>query len=240
MREYCLCGIFRSTDASSESSGEIDPAVWRAWLSLAGRSRAELWRGFGWLGEMEGTFSNRGTPAAVAYGLWLSFGHIGADMVLSRKYSTFFKIVLGGKTLSELDLDELDELEDSEDEAVLEEYRRKRIAEIKALTERQKFGTVGEISAQDYVNEVNKAGEGIWVVLHLYKQGNLPTIFVYFEGELKKQIAGPLEFRGPNLTQDELEYILGKTGAIETDIKEDPRPKIKDKLFSDLAETNDW
>lgn len=38
----------------------------------------------------------------------------------------------------------------------------------------------------------------------------------------------------------EFEYLLGKTGAVETDIKEDPRPKIKDKLFTDLADTNDW
>lgn len=70
-----------------------------------------------------------------------------------------------------MNLDELDELEDSEDEAILLEYRNKRIAEIKALSERPKFGYVGEISAQDYVNEVNRAGEGIWVILHLYKQG---------------------------------------------------------------------
>nr|CAI5863825.1 unnamed protein product [Callosobruchus analis] len=183
-----------------------------------------------------------------------------------------------GKNLADLNLEELDELEDSEDEAVLEEYRRKRIAEIKALAQRQKFGTVGEISAQDYVNEVNKAGEGIWVVLHLYKQGiplcalvnehlrilaakyptvkflksistvcipnypdtNLPTIFIYFEGELKQQITGPLELRGPNLTLEEFEFLLGNTGAVNTTIKEDPRPKIKDKLFSDLSDTNDW
>lgn len=38
----------------------------------------------------------------------------------------------------------------------------------------------------------------------------------------------------------ELEYIIGKTGAIETAIKEDPRPKVKDKMFSDLADSNDW
>ena len=85
------------------------------------------------------------------------------------------------------------------------------------------YGDVREISADDYVAQVNKAGEGVWVVLHLYKQGvplcalinqymvamavkfptvkflrsisttcipnypdqNLPTCFVYFEGELK-------------------------------------------------------
>lgn len=70
-----------------------------------------------------------------------------------------------------MDLDGLDELEDSEDEAVLLEYRKKRIAEIKALSDRSRFGFVREISGVDYVGEVNKAGEGIWVVLHLYKQG---------------------------------------------------------------------
>lgn len=30
---------------------------------------------------------------------------------------------------------------------------------------------VEEISAVDYVEKVNKAGDGIWVFLHLYKQG---------------------------------------------------------------------
>lgn len=33
------------------------------------------------------------------------------------------------------------------------------------------FGEVVEISGQDYIKEVNKAGDGIWVVLSLYKQG---------------------------------------------------------------------
>ncbi|RZC33247.1 NADH dehydrogenase [ubiquinone] complex I, assembly factor 7 -like [Asbolus verrucosus] len=203
---------------------------------------------------------------------------ITEDQIVSMLEETIEQKTSSGKDLSKLDLDELDELEDSEDEAVLLEYRKKRMAEMQALAERSKFGTVGEISAQDYVQEVNKAGEGIWVILHLYKQGiplcalinehmrnlaprfptvkflksisttcipnypdkNLPTIFIYFEGELKNQIVGPLEFRGPNLTQDEFEYLIGKTGAIETSLKEDPRPAVKDKMFADLASTNDW
>ncbi|XP_045502444.1 viral IAP-associated factor homolog [Colias croceus] len=181
------------------------------------------------------------------------------------------------KQLSELDLDGLDELEDSEDEAVIEQYRRQRIAELKQLAEKTKFGEVREISGQDYVQEVNKAGEGIWVVIHLYKQGiqqcallnlhlkelaakypytkflkaiaqtcipnfperNLPSVFVYFEGDLKKQFVGPHELRGTSLTTDELEYLLGQVGAVDTKIKDDPRPKIKDKLFMDLG-NNDW
>ena len=34
-----------------------------------------------------------------------------------------------------------------------------------------KFGEMMEITAVDYVQEINKAGEGIWVILHLYKTG---------------------------------------------------------------------
>ena len=68
-------------------------------------------------------------------------------------------------------MDELDELEDEEDERILEEYRQKRIAEMKELANKSKYGEVWEISAEDYIQEVNKAGEDVWVVLHLYKSG---------------------------------------------------------------------
>ena len=42
---------------------------------------------------------------------------------------------------------------------------------MKAMQLKAKYGDVIEISAVDYVEQVNKAGEGVWVVLHLYKQG---------------------------------------------------------------------
>ncbi|ALC44374.1 viaf, partial [Drosophila busckii] len=178
------------------------------------------------------------------------------------------------KPIDDMDLDELDELEDSEDEAVLEQYRQRRIAEMRAVAEKSKFGSVIEISGQDYVNEVTKAGEGIWVVLHLYANGvplcallhhhmqqlavrfpqtkfvrsvattcipnfpekNLPTIFIYHEGALRKQFIGPLELRGEKLTLDEMEFMLGQAGAVPTEIKEDPRPQIRDKLLADLED----
>lgn len=47
------------------------------------------------------------------------------------------------------------------------------MAEILAVQQKAKFGSVKEISAVDYVDEVNKAGEGVWVVLHLYKTGQV-------------------------------------------------------------------
>ncbi|XP_069684658.1 viral IAP-associated factor homolog [Periplaneta americana] len=189
-----------------------------------------------------------------------------------------------GQQLERLSLDELDELEDEEDEKVILEYRVKRIAQIKAEAAKARYGEVREISAEDYVQHVNKAGEGVWVVLHLFKQGiplcsllnqhlsqlavkfpatkflksisttcipnfpdsNLPSIFIYFEGDLKKQLVGPLEFRGMNITVDELEWILGQAGAVPTQLEEDPRPKVRDVLFSklkcddDLSDDNDW
>merc|ERR1712210_147572 len=39
------------------------------------------------------------------------------------------------------------------------------------MGEKSKYGDVREITAVDYVQEVNKAGDGVFVVLHLYKQG---------------------------------------------------------------------
>jgi hypothetical protein len=45
----------------------------------------------------------------------------------------------------------------------------------------------------------------------------------------------------------ELEWILGQTGAVPTQMDEDPRPKARDVLFSklksnddDLGDGNDW
>ena len=164
--------------------------------------------------------------------------------------------------------------------------RQKRIAEMQAAQMKARFGSLQEITAQDYVEQVNKAGDGVWVVLHLYKSGyplplsdclllevnaililhcafsciwlacrincicicfsvksltlssiplcalinqhlsklaakfpstkilrsisttcipnypdkNLPTIFIYCEGEMKGQLVGPFAFGGMNLT----------------------------------------
>ena len=63
--------------------------------------------------------------------------------------------------------------------------RQQRIAEIQKLQLASKFGDVREISAQDYVDEVNKAGKGVWVVLHLYKSG-YPFVYEPFCSELRE------------------------------------------------------
>ncbi|XP_069492806.1 phosducin-like protein 3 isoform X2 [Ambystoma mexicanum] len=177
------------------------------------------------------------------------------------------------KTYEDMTLDELDENEDEfgeEDERAIELYRQQRMAEFQASQLKNKFGDVMEISGQDYVQEVTKAGEGLWVVLHLYKQGiplcalinqhlsdlartfpavkfikaisttcipnypdrNLPTIFVYLEGAIRAQFIGPLVFGGMNLTKDEIEWKLAESGAIKTELEENPRKPIQDQLMT--------
>lgn len=75
------------------------------------------------------------------------------------------------KYLEDKTLDELDELEDEEEERILLMMRNKRMAEMKAFQSKAQFGSVLEISACDYVKEVNQASKEAYVVLHLYKQG---------------------------------------------------------------------
>ncbi|XP_032616040.2 phosducin-like protein 3 [Hylobates moloch] len=178
-------------------------------------------------------------------------------------------------TYKDMTLEELEDHEDEfneEDEHAIEMYRWQRLAEWKAIKLKDKFGEVLGISGKYYVQEVTKAGEGLRVVLHLYKQGiplcalinqhlsglarkfpdvkfikansticipnypdrNLPMIFVYLEGDIKTQLIGPLVFGGMNLTRDELGWKLSESGAIKTDLEENPKKLIEDVLLSSV------
>lgn len=187
------------------------------------------------------------------------------------------------KGLGEMTLDELNEHEDDideEEERIFEQYRRQRMAEMREAQQKSIFGEVREISKSDWVTEVNKAGDGVWVVIHVYKPSvpicklmnqhlmslarkfpqtkflrsvssvcipnypdkNLPTIFVYYESDMKKQFVGPLAFGGLNITQNELEWMLSETGAVKSDLEEPPRREVKDVMniaIRDSAITND-
>lgn len=195
-----------------------------------------------------------------------------------------------GKDLKDMNLDELDEEEDEideEEERIFEEYRRQRMMEMRAAQAKARYGDVLEISKADWVREVNKAGDGIWVVLHIYKPSiplcklvnehmyqlarkfpdvkfikgvadtcipnypdkNLPTIFVYHEGDMKKQWIGPIVFGGMNFKCDELEWMLSQVGVLKTDLEEDPRKAVSDemtramkqsRITTDSDDDNDW
>ncbi len=71
---------------------------------------------------------------------------------------------------------ELNELEEEgggyEDSRELESYRLKRIAEMKALASKNKFGEVLPLSRDDFVRHVtegSKEGGGVWVVVFLHQ-----------------------------------------------------------------------
>ncbi|OAQ98450.1 hypothetical protein LLEC1_02878 [Akanthomyces lecanii] len=65
------------------------------------------------------------------------------------------------------DLDELDELEDEEEDAFLEAYRNKRMAEINKLQKKSIHGSVYPISKPDYQREVTDASEKEAVFVNL-------------------------------------------------------------------------
>lgn len=183
------------------------------------------------------------------------------------------KLDTNAKGLEDMTLEELELVEDEEDERAILEYRRQRLRELAEVTKKSNYGDVVEIRAEDYLQEVTKAGEGIWVVLHLYKQGiplcslinqflsrlankfpttkflrsistnciqnypdrNLPTIFVYHEGKMKTQFVGTTSFGGLNLKIEDLEWMLAESGAVKSEMKENPRKKVKDVMFAALG-----
>ncbi|XP_055908054.1 viral IAP-associated factor homolog [Eupeodes corollae] len=148
-----------------------------------------------------------------------------AKGILPPMSENAFEKRTGGDKQKNIEDMNMDESEDSQDESVREEYLHKRLAYMQAFADKVLFGSVWAIFGKDYVNEVTKAGEGIWVVLHLYTNGvplcsvihhhmqqflrsiattcipnltekHLPTMFIYFEGQMRKQFIGALELRG--------------------------------------------
>jgi hypothetical protein len=75
--------------------------------------------------------------------------------------------VNAAKTLAQLSDDE-DEFSDDD---VLAGYRAKRMAELKQAEQRAKYGHVKTITKPEYAAEVNGAGDGVWVMLHLSMHG---------------------------------------------------------------------
>jgi len=85
------------------------------------------------------------------------------DLALEHLEREQAKDPLANKTLKQLD-----ELEGDVEEDVLASYRAKRLAELKTQQARARFGKVVHISEQEFVPEVSKAPEDIYVVLHLF------------------------------------------------------------------------
>uniref|UniRef100_A0A2K5NGA0 Phosducin-like protein 3 n=1 Tax=Cercocebus atys TaxID=9531 RepID=A0A2K5NGA0_CERAT len=151
----------------------------------------------------------------------------------------------------------VEELEDHEDEFyaenvhAIEMYRRQRLAEWNATKLNNKFGEVLEISGKDSVQEVVKAGEGLWVILHLYQRGiplcalinqHLSGIARKFpDVKFIKAISTTCipSYPDRNLPMIFV-YLDGDikavywSSAIKTDLEENPKKPIEDVLLSSV------
>lgn len=68
--------------------------------------------------------------------------------------------------------EELEEIDDDlDDDRFLEEYRKKRLAEMREEAKVLRFGSLVPISGSDFVREVSQAPSDVWVVVILYKEG---------------------------------------------------------------------
>lgn len=168
--------------------------------------------------------------------------------------------------LEDKDLDELAALEDDEDEAFLEQYRQKRMAEINALAKASKFGSVYPLQKVDFTREVTEASNDVYVFVLLssstdsnvesrvlgeiwrelaqkygdlkfcqiraqmciegYPERNCPTVLVYKDGDIRRQIVTLRELRGVRTKVEDLEHVLVQVGAIK---EADTRIKRKDE-----------
>ncbi|KAF2075231.1 hypothetical protein CYY_003449 [Polysphondylium violaceum] len=171
--------------------------------------------------------------------------------------------------LENASLEDLREMEDDEDEKVLEELRKRRIAQMKLEKELNKFGELYHISEPSYKSEVTET-KGIFVVVHLFKSGipqcqlineylgqlakkfkatkfvkirseeaihnypdkNLPTVLIYYSGDIVGQIITLAQTGGDATTMKDIEWQLAKFGAVKTDMQEDPKLTAKKKKSS--------
>lgn len=152
------------------------------------------------------------------------------------------------------DLDELDELEDEEEEAFLEEYRKKRMAEMNELTKKALYGSVYPLSKPEYQREVTDASANAPVFVNLtssmgtnvesrvlselwrqaakeygevkfceirasqaienYPDRNCPTILVYKNGDIIKQVVTLATIGGVKINMQKIDDMLVETGAV--------------------------
>jgi len=161
------------------------------------------------------------------------------------------------RRLEDKDLDELDALEDEEDETFLEQYRKKRLAELSTLRKTSVYNQVYPLQKADYAKEVTETSAKTFVLVNLtsslgsnvesrvltdiwrqlaakfgdikfceiradmciegYPERNAPTIIIYKDGEICRQIITLRELNGTRTRVDDLEKVLVELGAVKED-----------------------
>ena len=66
----------------------------------------------------------------------------------------------------------MQELEDDVEDDFMKQYMEKRLNEMKEIAKKNRYGSVQEISKDQYIAEVTNAPKEDYVVLHLYQSYN--------------------------------------------------------------------
>lgn len=76
--------------------------------------------------------------------------------------------------LDNKNIEEIDEMEDDylsdDDNRALEEYRQKRLEELKSQQKKEKYGGLYLIEKHDFVREVTEASNNCYIVLFLHQE----------------------------------------------------------------------
>ena len=174
--------------------------------------------------------------------------------------------------LEDKDLDELAALEEDEDDAFLEQYRQKRMAEMNALAKASRFGSVYPVQKVDFTREVTEASQNAYVFVFLssstdgnvesrvlgeiwrelaakygdlkfcqiradmciegYPERNCPTVLVYKDGDIRRQLVTLMELQGVRTKVEDLERVLVQVGAVK---EGDSRLRRKDDDDHEIA-----
>ncbi|KAI9656936.1 MAG: hypothetical protein M1831_004484 [Alyxoria varia] len=157
-------------------------------------------------------------------------------------------------------IDELDELEDEEDEGFLEQYQKKRINELSAISQTSIYNQVYPLQKAEYSQQVTDVSHKSFVLVLLtssvgnntesvllsrlwselaskfgdvkfcqmradlciegYPDRNTPTVLVYKDGDIKKQIVTLKDLNGTRANAEDVEKLLVDVGAVK---QNDPR-----------------
>jgi hypothetical protein len=149
----------------------------------------------------------------------------------------------------------LNDLEDEEDEAFLNQYRQKRLAELSSLQKSSVYGQVYPLQKPDYAKDVTEASSKTFVLVNMtsslgtnvesriltelwrqlavkygdvkfceiradlciegYPERNTPTILVYKDGDIKRQLVTLRELNGVKTSISDIERVLLEVGAVK-------------------------
>ena len=70
-----------------------------------------------------------------------------------------------------------------DDNRMLNEYRARRVQEMKEQAVKNRFGEVVEITKDEWIREVTEASKAAWVIVHLYQDSVVDCRIIQYDFE---------------------------------------------------------